>query len=261
MRDWQLGTIGFSYKEWAGAFYPSGMTQREYLPYYSNIFTSIEIDTTFHSIPRRIIVKSWNAATPLEFKFSFKTPRTITHELGLISAQGLMSEFLNSLDPLQGKTGPILIQLPPSYTQDKYPILKEFLESLPQAFRFAVEFRHSSWYNEKTTHLLSQYHVCWVSLDYPSIPRRIIPTTDFLYIRWIGQNGKYHYHSYERENKTDQLKWWIEAILQFSKTIPMIYGYFNNDYTGFAAGACIRFMQLAGLKENKPDTTHQERLF
>lgn len=261
MRDWQLGTIGFSYKEWVGAFYPSGMTQREYLSYYSKVFTSIEIDTTFHSIPRRITVQSWYAATPLEFKFTFKIPRTITHDLGLIGAQGILSEFLNSLYPLQKKTGPILIQLPPSYTQDKYLVLKEFLESLPQTFRFAVEFRHHSWYNEKTTHLLSQYHVCWVSLDYPGIPRLIIPTTDFLYIRWIGQNGKYHYHSYEREDKTDQLKWWIEAILQCSETIPVIYGFFNNDYTGFAAGTCERFMHLAGLKDNKSDTPHQEKLF
>jgi uncharacterized protein YecE (DUF72 family) len=140
MSFWRIGTIGFSYKDWVGAFYPAGTTQREYLPYYSKVFNSVELDTTFHAIPRITMVQSWFAATPTEFKFSLKTPRTITHELGLKGAQGLMLEFLDALHPLQGKIGPILIQLPPNYTQDNYSVLNEFLESLPRNHRYAIEF-------------------------------------------------------------------------------------------------------------------------
>jgi len=258
---WRLGTIGFSYKDWVGAFYPAGTTQHEYLPYYCKLFNSVELDTTFHSIPRSAIIESWFTTTPSEFKFCLKTPRTITHELGIKGSQGLMVEFLDALLPLRGKTGPILIQLPPSYTQDNYFVLQDFLETLPQANQYAIEFRHISWYNEKTTQLLSQHHVCWVTTDYPNLPKQVNLTTDFLYIRWIGINGMYHHHSYEREDKTIQLRWWLHAVLPVSDQISMIYGFFNNDYAGFAAGTCQRFMQLAGLKDEEQDTPFQAKLF
>jgi uncharacterized protein YecE (DUF72 family) len=261
MSDWCLGTIGFSYKEWVGGFYPTGTSQREYLHYYCKVFNSVELDTTFHSIPRIALVESWYTATPSDFKFCLKTPRTITHDHRLQGMQGLMSEFLEALNPLYEKIGPILIQLPPSLTQDNYLALQEFLESLPQSYRYALEFRHSSWYNEQTTQLLSQHKVCWVSLDFPNLPRQINVTTDFLYIRWIGINGMYHYHSYEREDKTNQLKWWLQSLLPFDNQIPTIYGYFNNDYTGFAAGTCKRFIQLAGLAGDDQNTPFQESMF
>jgi uncharacterized protein YecE (DUF72 family) len=190
-----------------------------------------------------------------------KTPRIITHEIGLKGAQGLMIEFLDVFRLLQEKAGPILIQLPPSYTHENLPILSEFLESLPHTYRYAIEFRHSSWYNDITSQLLTKHRVCWVAIDYPNLPRQINVTTDFLYIRWIGVNGMYHSHSYERIDKTTQLRWWIQAILPFQDQISDIFGYFNNDYAGFAAGSCKRFMQLAGLKDNEQDIPFQERLF
>jgi uncharacterized protein YecE (DUF72 family) len=256
-----LGTIGFSYKDWLGEFYPIGTTQREYLPYYCKVFNSVELDTTFHSIPQQAKVQSWYTTSPLEFKFCIKTPRIITHELKLKGAQGLVIEFIESLSPLRGKLGPILIQLPPSYTQENYSVLDEFLEILPRSHRYAIEFRHSSWYNVKTTQLLNRHQVCWVTLDYPNLPKQIILTTDFLYFRWIGINGMYHHHTHEQVDKTPQLRSWVQAIDPFLEKVPMIYGFFNNDYAGFAAGTCKRFMLLAGLTTDEQNIPYQERLF
>jgi uncharacterized protein YecE (DUF72 family) len=261
MSHWFLGTIGFSYKDWVGAFYPPGTTQREYLPYYTKVFNSVELDTTFHSIPQAKVVQSWYDSTPSEFKISPKTPHEITHELCLKGAQGLMSEFLDTLYPLREKMGPVLIQLPPSFSQENFQVLSDFLEALPPSFRFAVELRHSSWFNDQTAQLLSQTHICWVSIDFPRIPKKIIPTTDFLYIRWIGINNKYHYHSYERLDKNEQLSWWLQNLRQVNPEIQTLYGFFNNDYTGFAAGTCKRFMRLAGLMVEEQNPPFQERLF
>jgi uncharacterized protein YecE (DUF72 family) len=261
MNHWFLGTIGFSYKDWVGAFYPIGTTQRGYLSYYSKIFNSVELDTTFHSIPQLKTVQSWSITTPSEFKFCFKTPRVITHELGLKGAQGLMNEFIESLSPLQGKMGPILIQLPPSYTQENYTLLNDFLYGLPPYHQYAIEFRHPSWYNQKTKQLLTQYRVCWVSIDYPNLPVQIELTADFLYVRWIGINGLYQRHTHERVDKTNQLISWMKMIKPFLEQIPTVYGFFNNDYAGFAAGTCKRFMLLAGLSDDWLNIPYQERLF
>ncbi len=261
MSQWYLGTIGFSYKEWVGEFYPTGTSQREYLPYYCKAFNSVELDTTFHSTPRPTTVQSWSLNTPVDFIFCLKTPRMITHELRLIGVQGMMDEFIESLSPIQNKAGPILIQLPPSYTQDQYPVLAEFFDNLPSSHRYAAEFRHPSWYNEKTEKLLTRYRVCWVIIDFPKIPKQIHHTTDFLYFRWIGVNGMYQHHTHERVDKTDQLKTWLGLIHPYLEEVPKVYGFFNNDYAGFAAGTCKRFMRLAGLTTNELDAPFQARLF
>ncbi len=260
MGHWYLGTIGFSYKDWLGEFYPAGTSQRDYLSYYCKVFNCVELDTTFHSVPQASKVQSWAASTPRDFIFCLKTPRAITHEHELIGAQGMMDEFLEALRPLQNKVGPILIQLPPSYVQD-YVSLTGFLENLSPSHRYAIEFRHLSWYTDQTQQLLAHYRVCWATIDFPNLPKLIYPTTDFLYLRWIGVNGMYQHHTYERVNKTEQLKSWLKAIKPFQGDMSAIYGFFNNDYTGFAAGTCRRFMQLAGLVTNEPNVPRQERLF
>jgi len=261
MSLWFLGTIGFSYKDWVGSFYPIGTAQRGYLSYYSKVFNSVELDTTFHSIPQVKTVQTWSTTTPTEFMFCLKTPRTITHDLGLKGAHGLMNEFIESLLPLQRKTGPILIQLPPSYSQENISVLDEFLEILPLSHNYAIEFRHPSWYNQKTTKLLTHYRVAWVSLDYPNLPKQINLTADFLYLRWIGINGMYHHHTHERVDKTNQLRVWIHTLNPYLEQIKAVYGYFNNDYAGFAAGTCKRFMQLTGMNNIEHNMPYQERLF
>jgi uncharacterized protein YecE (DUF72 family) len=259
MTSWHLGTIGFSYKDWVGPFYPVGTSPREYLSYYSKIFNAVEINTTFHAIPRQATVKSWTNSTPDGFKFCTKTPRVITHELGLKASQSMMAEFVTSLEPLEEKEGPILIQLPPSFTQDNYDILGEFLESLPENHKYAVEFRSFTWHNQKTVDLLTKYKVCWVSIDFPKIPMEISQTTSFLYIRWIGINAMYHHHTYERVDKSKQLLAWLELIHPYINQVENIYGYFNNDYAGFAAGTAIRCKSIAGLSDSQGDLPFQER--
>ena len=258
---WYLGTIGFSYKEWVGPFYPVGTKPRDYLAYYSKKFNALELDTTFHSIPPSSTVESWNNMVPPDFIFCPKSPHSVTHEMRLQGSEGVMAEFLEALQPIKQKIGPVLIQLPPSFHQTSYPILHEFLDGLPRTYRYAVEFRHPSWYNDKTARLLSGYNICWVMIDFPDVPRKIITTTDFLFIRWIGVNGLYQGHSFERVDRSGDLSWWLRSIEEILHTIPKVYGFFNNDYAGFAAETCQRFMLLAGLADAENDAPYQERLF
>lgn len=261
MSEWHLGTIGYSYREWSGGFYPPGMQPRDYLAHYSRVINSVEVDTTFHSLPRGDLVQTWKAIVPPGFKFSFKTPQVITHEMKLHNVEGLMTEFLDTIHPLAESLGPVLVQLPPSFRVDQFNFLHDFLDHLPSIYRYAVELRHASWYNNQTAQLLSNYHVCWVAIDFPNIPRQIVPTTDFLYVRWIGINGMYQHHSFERATKLDQLSWWLQEINETSHLVSDFFGYFNNDYTGFAAGTCKRFMLMAGVSKDENDLPYQERLF
>ncbi len=248
----------------AGVFYPPGIGTRAYLEYYSRIFNAVEMDTTFYGIPRLSTVEGWAASTPEGFKFCAKTPRIITHELALAGAAGYMKEFTDVMRTLGNKLGAILIQLPPSFDLSHQRALTAFLEELPRSapgIRIAIEFRHRSWFTPQTAELLRSHGVCWAATEYPYTPRQVNRTANFLYIRWVGQHGSYDHHNYERVDKTPELKQWL-AILQASmESVEAIYGFFNNDYAGFAAGTCNKFKELAGLPFIPFTPAEQGRLF
>jgi uncharacterized protein YecE (DUF72 family) len=268
MADWYLGTMGFGYKDWKGVFYPQGTETADFLGYYSRIFNSVEMDTTFYGTPRAATVEGWAAATPDGFKFCAKTPRIITHELELVGAAGYMQEFTDAIRHLGDKLGVILVQLPPSFDVTHHLALAAFLEELSQTARdipVAVEFRHRSWFTpesgSETRDLLRSRGVCWAATEYPHTPGVIVPTTDFLYLRWIGQHGTYDHHNFERVDKTSELTRWLQAIREVESRVKRVYGFFNNDYAGFAAGTCNRFKEIAGLPVESFTPPEQGRLF
>jgi uncharacterized protein YecE (DUF72 family) len=247
MPKWSLGTMGFSYQDWKPNFYPDGTNSKGFLSYYSQIFNSVELDTTFHAIPKPATVKEWGNSVPEGFYFCAKLPKKITHERRLAGIQGDLDEFIDTMRILEDKLGVLLIQLPPGFTFGHRQILENFLVLLPSEVRFAVEFRHVSWFNPETAAMLHSRNICWATTEYPRLPNRIVRTSDFLYIRWIGQHGSYPDHSYERVDNTDQLTWWKKQIENIAHEETDVYGFFNNDYAGYAAGTCIKFREIVGL--------------
>lgn len=257
----KLGTIGFGYRDWEGVFYPEGLPTREYLKFYNRHFNALEIDTTFYGSPKAETVNRWVADTDDDFIFCVKTPREITHTMGLVGTRGLMSEFCDSIRLFGGKLGAILIQLPPSFTISRSAVLINFLQEIPSDLRFAIEFRNPSWYTDDTAQLLTDHNVCWVISEYPGLPMDIRKTSDYLYIRWIGEHGKYRPHTHERIDKSQQLMSWWANIKPFLDTIQVFYGFFNNDYAGFAAGTCEKFMKIVGLPIEENNRPKQQSLF
>lgn len=257
----KLGTIGFGYQDWNGEFYPSGMPTRDYLRYYSRNFNAVEIDTTFYGSPKAETVHRWISDAKNDFIFCIKMPRSITHQMGLIGTRGLVSEFCDAARLFGDKLGVILIQLPPRFTADSVNVLDTFLRELPNDFRFAVEFRDVSWYTKTTEKLLTKHNICWVITEYPSLPMDIRRTSEFLYIRWIGKHGSYDHHTFERKDMTSQLEWWWDQIISHLGDINLFYGFFNNDYAGYAVGTSKKFKKLVGITEEEEMIPKQERLF
>ena len=73
---WQLGTMGFGYKQWLGVFYPAGMPAKNFLSHYSTRFDAVEIDSTFYGTPRPETVLRWRQTTPDNFTFCLKRPKS-----------------------------------------------------------------------------------------------------------------------------------------------------------------------------------------
>jgi uncharacterized protein YecE (DUF72 family) len=261
MTDWSLGTMGFGFADWEGVFYPTHLPKNKYLHYYSQHFNSVELDTTFYGVPTVSQVKRWHAATPGDFTFSVKTPRQITHEARLVRAGAAWSSLLSNLSHFQDKLGVVLIQMPPDFTIAEWDALQSFIQPLTKAFRYAVEFRHPSWYQEKTAALLAEHQVAWAATAYLDLPATIYPTAKHLYFRWIGEHGRYQRKDHERVDKSPELQMWLKKIQPLLEDVTQAYGYFNNDYAGFSPSTCNRFKTMLGLAVSDFAPPRQERLF
>src|SRR5918993_748169 len=80
-----IGTSGYSYpgpppKGWVGAFYPEPKPKRfDELQYYSKIFSTVEINSTFYRPPSIANATAWAKKTPSGFTFSLKVWQKFTH--------------------------------------------------------------------------------------------------------------------------------------------------------------------------------------
>ena len=256
MTDLLIGTSGWSYNEWAGVFYPDSKTNK--LSYYSKVFGTAEVDSSFYAFPSKGLVLGWARYTPDDFVFSVKLPQLLTHEKKLDVGKGVETDlvrFLGLMRPLiaSGKLGPVLIQLPPSYSfQSDFDKLKGFLGLIPEDVRFCVEFRHPSWLREETWSLLRGKNVANVIVDEPLLPPDTVVTADFSFIRWHGHGTRpwYNYRYSDRELDT-----WVPRVKDVKARVKQTFGYFNNHFKGFAVENSLKMMEKLGVATPRQQET------
>ncbi len=74
-----IGTSGYSYKEWKGAFYPEKLPAKDMLRFYAGRLDTVEINNTFYRMPGEKLLASWAEQVPDAFVFALKAPQVITH--------------------------------------------------------------------------------------------------------------------------------------------------------------------------------------
>ncbi|RLE53353.1 MAG: hypothetical protein DRJ33_01255 [Candidatus Methanomethylicota archaeon] len=240
-----IGTSGWDYVDWVGVFY---LKDKGKLEYYSKVFNTAEIDSTFYDYPIPRVVESWVKRTPRSFVFAAKVPRTVTHKKMINPRLDIAKDlelFLNLMKPLAeaGKMGPLLFQLPPGLKYD-LDRLEALLANLPTKYKFAVEFRDPSWLREETYSVLEKYEVAYTIVDEPLLPPECIVTANFAYIRWHGRGQKpwYNYH-YKRE----ELEAWIPKVKEVEAQVSELYGYFNNHFHGYACDNALTVLEMLGI--------------
>jgi uncharacterized protein YecE (DUF72 family) len=148
VRAW-VGTSGYSYKEWKGAFYPEDLAARDMLRFYAGRLDTVEINNTFYRMPTPALVAQWASQVGDGFSFALKAPRRITHQSRLAGTAEAVSQFLATTAELGPARGPLLFQLPPNFRVD-LERLRAFLDSLPEGGpRVAMEFRNRSWFADE----------------------------------------------------------------------------------------------------------------
>ncbi len=239
-----IGTSGWSYKDWVGPFYPEGTKQADYLSYFSKKFTTVEIDSTFYGTPRLTTVEKWAAITPDHFLFSPKVPQEITHKKRLLDCGREWNNYIERMNILGPKLGPIVLQFDYKFTfKDHFSNLENFLDNFAGQTRLCVEIRHKSWINENFYDLLNHHNVALVLNDLYYMPRLTKTTADFTYIRFLGNRKLVpDDFSHRRIDRAKDLDWWHEWIEKFLTEGLEVFAYSNNRYEGHAPATIKELM-------------------
>ncbi len=178
------GTSGWAYTSWKPDFYPAKLASAKFLEYYATRLNSVEVNYTFRSAVSKPLLAEWIAATPANFKFAVKAHQSITHIKRLRGVGKLISEFLASLEPLRRarKLGPVLFQLPPNFKCD-LARLDGLIEGLPCDTRFAIEFRHPSWFVDEVYDRLRRAQVTLCQAESDDLETPDVATARFRYFR------------------------------------------------------------------------------
>lgn len=254
-----IGTQGWSYPDWAGSFYPEGTPTSRYLTTYAKAFTSVEVDSSFYATPPASHFLGWRDRTPGSFRFALKLPGELTHERRLRGGDEVLTTFCKRAELLEEKLGAILIQLPPDYSPAERPALETFLDRLPAGFRFAVEFRHAGWLDERSSALLAEAGVGLAVSDGPWIPRERVmlaalrPTAELAYFRWLGSRPHVEAYSHVQVDRAAEITAWSVVLRKLGGQVKEIYGYFNNHYEGHSPASARRLLKELGEPVIEPD--------
>jgi uncharacterized protein YecE (DUF72 family) len=128
-----VGTSGWSYPTWRPDFYPGGTKPEDFLRYYSEHFSTVELNTTGYRLPREELFERWAEQTPAGFVFTPKLNAHSRSDFGTFAARvGLLGERL----------GPIRVLINAARDEG---LLALVLGSFDPAVSLAFDFRHESW--------------------------------------------------------------------------------------------------------------------
>lgn len=233
-----IGTSGWQYDHWKGAFYPDTTAHDRMLDRYSKYFDTVEINATFYRLPTDQTVQGWVRKVPGPFIFALKASRYITHMKKLKDPRESIDKFFSRIALLGNKSGPVLFQLPPNWKKNEKR-LGNFLKELPAGYRYAFEFRHASWFDDDILTLLEDYGaaLCLYDMGGKESPLHVI--SDFIYVRLHGAAGKY------QGNYTEELlQPWADRISEWAGENREVFCYFNNDASGYAPLNALKLIEM-----------------
>ncbi len=221
-----VGTSGYSYKEWKGAFYPEDLPQADMLRYYAERLGTVEINATFYRMPTEKVLLQWAEQVPNTFTFVLKVSRRITHLKRLSSVDEEMDYVLRTASVLGNNLGALLFQLPPNFKKDLAK-LAAFFTLLPKKGRAAIEFRNQTWFDDAVYDALRERNVALVVAETDEGGETpLVRTADWGYLRLRSQQ-------YQQED----LRAWADRVREQQWNDAFVFFKHEDEATGplFAA--------------------------
>jgi len=164
----------------------------------------------------------------------------ITHDKKFKNIEKELSLFYDAMKPLREKLLALLIQFPP------YVKITEGMNALKQRdfyshdnFRFAVEVRHPSWFSDLAYNFFSNNNICMVWNQLEKIQSPPIVTSDFVYLRLIGDRSiKENEFARIQKDREQEMQYWSDKFSRIDdndKDVKAGIVAANNHYAGFGA--------------------------
>jgi uncharacterized protein YecE (DUF72 family) len=233
-----------------GPFYPQGLPSGDYLPYYSERFNIVEVDSTFYRSPSARMVQGWRDKTPEGFRFALKVPQTITHEKLLVDCGEEVEEFVSAARLLGDKLLCCTLQFA-YFNRSVFPsaesfleLLDSFLQSWPDDVQLAVEIRNKWWLGEEFAGCLRKHRAVWVLTDQAWMPTPLtlaesfdVATGPFCYIRLLGDRAEVDRLTKTLDHvvvdRSAEIASDAKAIRLLSVRVPVVT-FVNNHFAGYA---------------------------
>lgn len=210
-----------------------------HLARYARVFGCVEMNSTFYRPHRPSTYARWAAVVPPDFRFALKLPKTISHERRLVECGELVDDFVRETAVLEGKRGPLLLQLPPSFGFDPI-VVAAFLTQVRDRYDgpLVCEPRHPSWFDGAADALLHAHAVARAAADPAVVPAAAVPGgwPALAYYRWHG-SPRVYFSAYDDE----RLDAFSRASAEARKPAWCI---FDNTAHGAAAGDALRLLAL-----------------
>jgi uncharacterized protein YecE (DUF72 family) len=241
-----VGTAGFSYKDWRGSFYPEAIKPSDMLPFYAQRFSVVEIDATYYRVLPPSTFLSMATRTPAGFRFTVKLPGSVTHARD-DQAMSDLAAWREGVDPLVDahKLGCAVAQLPTSFrpSADATAFLRQLRKNVD--IPMVVEFRHREWQTNQTLDLLRDLDFGLVDVDQPQFRTLMRPSSDVVgpigYVRMHGRNVSQWWRGtsvtrYDYDYSVSELMPWVHRIHDMEATAGTkdVYVIFNNHSLGKA---------------------------
>ncbi len=234
-----IGTSGWQYRDWRGAFYPRDVPQRAWLEYYAARFAVVEVNNTFYRLPEPSTFEGWAARTPADFTFVLKASRYLTHVRRLRDPAEPVGRLLDRAAKLGAKLGPVLVQLPPDFRAD-LARLADALDRFPAGQRVVVEPRHASWFSDDVYELLSRRDAALCLTDRAGRPGPLERTAGWGFLR-LHEGTAHPRPCYGDRALTS----WVERLASHWSRDDDCYVFFNNDPRACAVRDAARFAGIA----------------
>jgi uncharacterized protein YecE (DUF72 family) len=236
-RNVRVGCSGWQYKHWRGDFYPAGLPASRWFAHYALSFDTVEINNSFYRLPPAETFAKWREQAPSHFVYAVKASRFLTHMKKLKDPDDPLMRFFDNACQLGPRLGPVLYQLPPRWplNLDRFEV---FLRALPRHYRHVVEFRDTSWYDERVYERLRRHGVALCLHDMHGSATGKLIVGPFIYVRFHGGTQKYG-----GRYSDERLEEWAHWLTARAREGMPVFAYFNNDTGGHAPRDAVRLRQ------------------
>lgn len=209
--------------------FPVAFQHTSRLRYYSHLFNTVELNSTFYKTPLLSTYQRWQTEVPEDFRFSIKLSKNVTHVKDLAFEIDDIIHFMKVAAGIGRKKGCLLVQFPGKISLDHFARLEHILQLLDthnkgRKWNIAFEFRNLTWYVTEMKELLDYYQAGLVLHDKLRLKMdEPITNAKFVYLRFHGPAADYRgsYDTLFLQSKAALMRNWVNAGKD-------VYVYFNN---------------------------------